>query len=75
MEDHPGFLTEADIEFLTGYKLPSKQCEHLDKLRVPYHVDRSGYPRVLWSSLHAPRSRDVYVEPPTFGRLDALLGR
>jgi hypothetical protein len=43
----PYLLNRDDLEKLTGYKRAKKQCAWLDKQRITYSRDRSGYPVVL----------------------------
>lgn len=40
------FLTDEELIRLTGYKLASKQREHLKAQKIPFHTNRCGDPRV-----------------------------
>jgi hypothetical protein len=74
MEDRSVFLSEEDVLFLTGYTLPSKQCEHLTMLNIPYWKDRAGHPRVL--RRHLESTSTAPPSPlPDFTTLDVLLRR
>jgi hypothetical protein len=45
------FLTPPDLRELTGYKLPAKQREWLERNGVPHTVNAAGRPVVLVSVL------------------------
>lgn len=48
----PLFLTEAEVEDLTGFKQKKKQAMHLMSMGIPFQVNRSGRPIV---------ARSIYV--------------
>lgn len=45
------FLTPTDIEDLTDYKLPAKQCDWLRRNGIRHTIGRSGRPKVLKTEL------------------------
>ncbi len=42
----PLFLSDSDIEFMTGYKQPAAQIRWLQKWRIRHAVAANGRPRV-----------------------------
>ncbi|ARZ00500.1 DUF4224 domain-containing protein [Yersinia ruckeri] len=77
------YLTLADVEHLTGYKKPSKQCEALSSLGV-FYSRRSidGRPVTTWYHWNNPehlRLRTpvkINVDPePNFDYLRTLNGK
>ena len=42
----PLFLTNAELEFMTGYKQPAAQIRWLQKWQIRHVVNAAGYPRV-----------------------------
>lgn len=68
----PLFLTEAEIEFMTGYTQPAAQIRWLQKWRIRHVVNAIGYPRVTRAAVEGttkteperPRTR------PNFEALD-----
>jgi hypothetical protein len=42
----PLFLTEAELEFMSGYEQPAAQIRWLQKWRIRHVVNAAGYPRV-----------------------------
>ena len=66
-------ISDADMFALTGYKIPSKQCECLRNAGVFFIIRRDGRPRTTWSHFNDPLSRrknqgDSDIEP-NFGAL------
>ncbi|WP_200256100.1 DUF4224 domain-containing protein [Halorhodospira neutriphila] len=60
-----------EVRELTGYQIPSKQREALDRAGIRYVVGRDGYPRIPrdWlaqSQQHYPGRR----KEPNFGALN-----
>lgn len=51
------FLTEIELVDLTGYRQASKQAAHLKAQRIPFHVNRSGHPRVARAILEGRKSQ------------------
>lgn len=45
------FLQPPDLVSLTGYKLPAKQREWLEKNGVPHNVNAAGRPVVMIATL------------------------
>lgn len=69
-----GIISDADIQELTGYQMPSKQCECLKSAGVFFIVRRDGRPRTTWQHFNDPLSRrhvaSAEVFEPNFGALD-----
>lgn len=68
-------ISDLDIEILTGYKIPSKQCESLREAGIFFITRRDGRPRTTWEHFNNPLShRQKQVESdgpqPNFGALD-----
>lgn len=68
-------ISESDIEMLTGYKIPSKQCESLREAGIFFITRRDGRPRTTWAHFNNPLSHRQKAmggnEPqPDFGALD-----
>ncbi|WP_208952472.1 DUF4224 domain-containing protein [Rahnella sp. ChDrAdgB13] len=68
-------ISDADIEVLTGYKIPTKQCEVLREAGIFFITRRDGRPRTTWQHFNDPlshRHKDVSssVIEPNFGALD-----
>jgi Domain of unknown function (DUF4224) len=42
----PLFLTDAELEYMSGYKQPAAQIRWLQKWRIRHVVNALGYPRV-----------------------------
>lgn len=68
-------ISENDIESLTGYKIPSKQCESLRDAGIFFITRRDGRPRTTWSHFNNPlsqRQKTVTNDTPqpNFGALD-----
>lgn len=45
------FLDDDDLIKLTGFKMKSLQINHLKEQAIPFKVNRTGHPVVLWSDL------------------------
>jgi hypothetical protein len=52
------FLTDAEIEFMTGYIQPAAQIRWLQKWQIRYVVNASGYPRVTRSAVEGTRKAE-----------------
>lgn len=67
-------ISDADIEQITGYKIPSKQCQCLKQAGVFFVVRRDGRPRTTWQHFNDPITHRKTVMPdafePNFGALD-----
>ncbi|MCU5775190.1 DUF4224 domain-containing protein [Winslowiella arboricola] len=67
-------INDADIETLTGYKIPSKQCSSLRDAGIFFITRRDGRPRTTWGHFNNPLSfRKMIVADspePNFGALD-----
>ena len=61
------FLTDADLEFYTGYKQPAAQIRFLQKWRVRHVVSGIGKPRVTWDAVNGSEKPLV---GPNFAALD-----
>lgn len=49
------FLTELEVEQLTGYVQAAKQVAHLKAQKIPFHTNRCGQPRVARAVLEGGR--------------------
>ncbi|MDO6406296.1 DUF4224 domain-containing protein [Pantoea phytobeneficialis] len=67
-------ISDADIEQITGYKIPSKQCQCLKQAGVFFVVRRDGRPRTTWQHFNDPITHRKAAVPdafePNFGALD-----
>lgn len=68
-------ISDPDIEMLTGYKIPSKQCESLREAGIFFITRRDGRPRTTWEHFNNPLShRQKKAESdgpqPNFGALE-----
>ncbi|MEA9393151.1 DUF4224 domain-containing protein [Acerihabitans sp. TG2] len=74
VSDHD-IISDADIETLTGYRIPTKQCETLREAGIFFITRRDGRPRTTWQHFNDPLSHR-YKQPdgisvqPNFGALD-----
>jgi hypothetical protein len=68
----PLFLTDAELEYMSGYKQPAAQIRWLQRWRIRHVVNAAGYPRVTRAAVEGtmkteperPRAR------PNFEALD-----
>ncbi|MCP2232840.1 DUF4224 domain-containing protein [Erwinia aphidicola] len=69
-----GIISDADIQELTGYRIPSKQCECLRSAGVFFITRRDGRPRTTWQHFNDSLSRrhaaGVEDFEPNFGALE-----
>ncbi|MDX7988640.1 DUF4224 domain-containing protein [Xenorhabdus sp. 12] len=75
MDVNTGIISDADIAEITGYIIPSKQCEVLKEAGIFFITRRDGRPRTTWDHFNNPlaqRFRNYAPEPqePNFGALD-----
>ncbi|MBA0161167.1 DUF4224 domain-containing protein [Pectobacterium versatile] len=68
-------ISDCDIETLTGYKIPSKQCETLRCAGIFFITRRDGRPRTTWTHFNNPLSQRHKIvasntPQPNFGALD-----
>ncbi|WP_210517351.1 DUF4224 domain-containing protein [Pantoea ananatis] len=67
-------ISDADIEQLTGYKTPSKQCQCLKNAGIFFMVRRDGRPRTTWQHFNDPlasrKQTNNDMNEPDFGALD-----
>lgn len=56
MNTENDIIPDADIEKLTGYKIPSKQCEVLRDAGIFFITRRDGRPRTTWAHFNNPLS-------------------
>ncbi|WP_440864576.1 DUF4224 domain-containing protein [Symbiopectobacterium purcellii] len=77
MSDSPenDIISDADIETLTGYKNPSKQCRSLRDAGIFFITRRDGRPRTTWEHFNNPLSQRQKIigcgnPEPNFGALD-----
>lgn len=68
-------ISDADIEMLTGYKIPSKQCACLREAGVFFITRRDGRPRTTWKHFNDPLAQRKPAVTggiePNFGALDS----
>ncbi len=65
-------MSKEEIEELTGFKMPYKQCTWLDTHAYPYDKTASGKPKVLKSYLEhrlGHQSNNVHAQQPNFDAL------
>ena len=66
------FLTDADLEELTGYSRASDQCKALRDHGIVFVQRRDGKPRTTWFNVNHPK--DVRMpandSQPDFGALN-----
>ncbi|MCW2485761.1 DUF4224 domain-containing protein [Candidatus Symbiopectobacterium sp. NZEC127] len=70
-----GIISDEDIEMLTGYKIPSKQCESLRDAGIFFVTRRDGRPSTTWAHFNDPLSHRHKTPcddnfQPNFGALD-----
>ena len=65
------YLTIPEIQELTGYTYRRLQCEHLDKIDIPYHCDRFGNPKV-YRAKYEVMEGDKYYSPEPSINLKAM---
>ncbi|WP_411718859.1 DUF4224 domain-containing protein [Pantoea vagans] len=67
-------ISDADIEKITGYKIPSKQCQCLKQAGIFFVVRRDGRPRTTWQHFNDPllsrKAPESSKHEPNFGALD-----
>ena len=56
------FLSAEELYDLTGYRNPTKQCEHLRTLGIAFLLNARGYPRVSRSVIE-PSSKNSKPKP------------
>jgi hypothetical protein len=66
------FLSPEDLQQLTGYKRPSKQCEWLLRNGFKVHVRADGRPAILLSQVEASQGskKKHRAEEPNFAALE-----
>lgn len=45
-------LSQNDIEKITGYRQPKRQCATLAQRRIPYTEDKNGRPVLTWTVIN-----------------------
>jgi Domain of unknown function (DUF4224) len=73
MDDPPPlFLTDAELEYMTGYKQPAAQIRWLQKWRIRHVVNALGYPRVTRAAVEgtAKAEPERRRTEPNFERLE-----
>jgi hypothetical protein len=75
------FLTDAELEFYTGYSQPAAQIRFLQKWRVRHVVNALGRPRVTRAAVEGmaatkperPRTEPNFeaIKPPARGKKEA----
>ena len=66
------FVSQANIEILTGYRRPSFQIKKLRAFGIRFFVAADGYPRVLNSDVEASNQRSQAGAQPDFEALKTL---
>jgi len=59
MTDASPFLDEPDLKRLTGRHQKSRQIEWLRTSGIPYRVNATGHPVVMWSALKADDAKNT----------------
>ncbi|OON42234.1 hypothetical protein BTJ39_03270 [Izhakiella australiensis] len=68
MNNESNIISDSDITMITGYEMPRKQCEALEKAGVWFIVRRDGRPCTTWTHFNYPlRHRAV---PPAASEPD-----
>jgi len=77
MSEHyeTSIISDSDIEALTGYKIPTKQCDVLRTAGIFFIIRKDGRPRTTWQHFNDPMGhRQKPAEPsmsePNFGAID-----
>ncbi|HGJ5865731.1 DUF4224 domain-containing protein [Arsenophonus nasoniae] len=75
MKNENDVISDADLISLTGYKIPSKQCEILREAGIFFIIRRDGRPRTTWSHFNDPMKQRSAITvskniEPNFGALD-----
>jgi hypothetical protein len=70
----PLFLTDAELEFMSGYKQPAAQIRWLQKWRIRHVVNAAGYPRVTRAAVEGTEKTgpERPRATPNFEALDKL---
>lgn len=69
-----GFLTDADLVQLTGWKLKSRQIQWLRAEGIPFRVNATGHPVVTWAAVEG-RQAAAAEAPPARGWTPRVLAR
>lgn len=51
MDDTSAFLDDADLQRLTGRHQKSRQIEWLRREGIPFRINATGHPVVLWAAV------------------------
>lgn len=77
MRNDHDIITKEEIIELTGYHIPSKQCEALKNAGIFFIIRRDGRPQTTWghfqdplSLRHTPKAATEISVEPNFGALD-----
>ncbi|WP_420842796.1 MULTISPECIES: DUF4224 domain-containing protein [Dickeya] len=66
-------IPDADIERLTGYKIPSRQCEALRDAGIFFITRRDGRPSTTWAHFNNPlkhRAAPPATSEPDWGAME-----
>ena len=64
------FLTQQDLEEITGAKQASKQIAILERYKIPHIVDIHGRPKVTWYQYNNPvNAVKVANDGPDFSQI------
>lgn len=63
------FLTEFELETMTGYKVPRKQREWLTHYHIPFYVSARGRPVVVRKLIEQLNSIIENNKEPNFGAI------
>ncbi|WP_063653437.1 DUF4224 domain-containing protein [Candidatus Arsenophonus triatominarum] len=75
MKNKNDVISDTDLISLTGYKIPSKQCEILREAGIFFIIRRDGRPRTTWAHFNTPMKQRSAITiskniEPNFGALD-----
>ncbi|MDC9615931.1 DUF4224 domain-containing protein [Xenorhabdus khoisanae] len=63
MEINRDIITDEEMEELTGYQIPSKQCEVLAKHGIFFITRQDNKPRTTWTHFNNPMIATRYSKP------------
>jgi len=58
------FLTNEELNDLTGYRIKSKHIQYLREIGLPFFISASGHPRV--ARVHITGHKEVQRKKPNF---------
>jgi hypothetical protein len=63
------FLTEQDIEYITGAKQAAQQIAILNRNGISHIVDKHGKPKLTWYHLNNPHRLTAANDGPDFTKI------